>query len=259
MMDATDSRRNNRIKALKSAAGHGATEVKRIERKSPLAFLRPYRTVFIALAVFILGVVIVNRKAVSDNGYVLSDHLDECAVSIVSPYGDRTELTMADLARYIFRIEQEGDIHARAYDEADPAAYWKLRISTDKEAGYISNIAKKTILEYAIRDEIYYIEALRAGLVLNEESLKDIHYDAEREYFKLSEYQKSVTGLNIESIEENIKKETLVRDYMVYLNDVAGGNADVGSVYYEALKETYSITEHTEVTGQFRPGYVTIN
>ena len=259
MMNAADSRRNNRLKALKGAAVHSAPVVKKIDRRSPLAFLRPYRPVFIALAVFILGVVIVNRKSISDNGYVLSDHLDECAVSIVSPYGDRMDLTMSGLARYIFRIEQEGDIHARAYDEADPTAYWKLRISTDKEAGYISNIAKKTLLDYAIRDEIYFLEAQRAGFVLDEDRIRDIHYDAEREYFKLSEYQRAVTGLSIDSIEENIKKETLVRDYMVYLNDVAGGNADVGSAYYEGLKETYSITEHTEVTGQFRPGYVTIN
>ncbi len=259
VMDAAGKRRENRIRALKSATQGSAPAVKKTERKSPLAFLRPYRPVFIALAIFILGVVVVNRKSVSDNGYVLTEHLDECAVSITSPYGDEIKLTMADLSRYIMRIEREGDIHARAYDEADPTAYWKLRISTDKEAGYISNIAKKTLIEYAVRDAIYSLEAERAGFSLDEERLKEIHYDAEREYFKMSQQAKTASGLGIADIEENLKKETLVRDYMLYLNDVAGGNADVGSDHYEKLKAAYSITEHTEVTGQFRPGYVTIN
>ena len=258
-MNAAENRRNNRIKVLRAAASHAAPPEKKAPRKSPIAFLRPYRSVLSALAIFILGVVIINRKSVSDNGYVLSEHLDECAVSVVSPYGEETDLTMADLARYILRIEREGDIHARAYNEADPTAYWKLRISTDKEAGYISNIAKKTLLEYAVRDAVYSMEAERAGFVLDEQRLEDIHYDAEREYFKLTEKEKAATALSVDSIEENIKKETLVRDYMVYLNDVAGGNADVGSGYYEALIKTYTVTEHTEVTGEFRPGYITIN
>ena len=53
--------------------------------------------------------------------------------------------------------------------------------------------------------------------------------------------------------------ETLVKEYMIYLNDVSGGNMDVGSTFYEDLKQKYDVTEYTEVTGPLRIGYVTIN
>ena len=252
------TRRTDRIKALRGSAVSTAPKAGSAS-KSPLAFLRPYRPVFIALAVFILGVQIVNRMAVSDNGYVFSEHLDECAMSISSPYGESCELTMGELARYIMRIEREGDIHARAYDEKDPSAYWKLRLSTQDEAAYISTMAKKTVMDYALRDAIYSMEAARCGMKLDEEKLKSIHYDAEREYLNMSAREKQATALTVEAIEENMKKETLVREYMVYLNDVAGDGTDVGSAYYEGLKQTYTVTENTDVTGPLRIGYVTIN
>ena len=236
-----------------------AAPVKKSKAKNPLAFLRPYRGVFIALAIFLLGSTILSRMEVSDNGYVLTDHLKECAFVIKAPGGESDTITMGDLARYIMRIEREGDVHARVYDENDPTAYWKLRVSTTEEAAYISGVAKKTVFDYAIRDAIYAIEAQSAGFTLDEETLKDIHYDAEREYFNMSEKEKNSTGLTIEGIEENMKKETLVHEYMVYLNDSVSGGTDVGSEYYEGLKQTYTIDEDTEVTGPLRLGYVTIN
>ena len=188
---------------------HAAPVIKS-NAKNPLAFLRPYRGVFIALAIFLLGTTILNRIAVSDNGYVLTDHLQECALVISSPGGESVKLTMGDLARYIMRVEREGDVHARAYDEKDPSAYWKLRVSTAEEAAFISGMAKKAVFDYAVRDAIYAIEAQRAGFTLDEETLKAIHYDAEREYFNMSVKEKDTTGLTIEGIEENMKKETLL-------------------------------------------------
>ena len=257
-MESRDIKRQNRIKALRTTAVHAAPAV-RSKAKSPLAFLRPYRGVFIALAIFLLGSTILNRMAVSDNGYVLTEHLNECALTVSSPYGESESLSMGDLARYIMRVERDGDVHARAYDEKDPTAYWKLRVSTAKEAAFISGMAKKTVMDYAVRDAIYAIEAKRAGLTLDEDTLKAIHYDNEREYFNMTGQEKSSTGLTIEGIEENMKKETLVHEYMVYLNDTVTDGTDVGSAYYEGLRQTYTINEDTEVTGPLRLGYVTIN
>ena len=257
-MESQEIKRKNRIKALRTSAVHAAPVVKS-NAKNPLAFLRPYRGVFIALAIFLLGTTILNRMAVSDNGYVLTDHLQECAFIVKAPGGESDTLTMGDLARYIMRVERDGDVHARAYDEKDPTAYWKLRVSTAEEAAYISGMAKKTVFDYAVRDAIYAIEAQRAGFNLDEDTLKAIHYDAEREYFNMSVKEKNSTGLTIDGIEENMKKETLVHEYMVYLNDAVTGGTDVGSEYYEGLKQTYTIDEDTAVTGPLRLGYVTIN
>ena len=153
---------------MRSSALHAAP-VKKSSGDGPLAFLRPYRGVFIALAIFLLGSTIVNRMSVSDNGYRLNEHLDECAFTIISPYGESRELTMRDLSRYIMRIEREGDVHAKAYDANDTSAYWKLRISTDQEAAYISMMGKKTVMDYALRDEIYAREAQHAGCEPDEE------------------------------------------------------------------------------------------
>ena len=258
-MDEKEAKRRERIKGIKGTAYRQQLQPAPGRGKSPLAFLRPYRPLFLALAVFMLGVTIMKKMSVSDNGYELSQHLDECAVSIVSPDGEETDLYMRDLARYIMRIEREGDIHARAYDEKRPDAYWKLRISTDKTASYISNMAKKTVLDYAVRDAIYQKEAEKNGMELTDQELKDIHYDAEREYLKMSGREKADTCLTVESIEENMKKETLVKKYMVYLNTMVTAGVDVGSEYYDELLSTYSVTEHSEVTGPVRPGYITIN
>ncbi|MBP5608707.1 MAG: hypothetical protein J6X66_10640 [Lachnospiraceae bacterium] len=257
-MDEKEAKRRERIKGIKGTAAGPALPL--INRgKSPLAFLRPYRPLFLVLAVFMLGVTIMKKMSVSDNGYELSQHLDECALSIVSPSGEERSLYIRDLARYILRIEREGDIHARAYDEKRPEAYWKLRISTDSEAAYISSMAKKTVIDYAVRDVIYQMEAERNGMELSEQELNDIHYDAEREFLKMSGREKADTCLTVDSIEENMKKETLVRKYMLYLNTMVTGGVDVGSVYYNELLSTYSVTEHSEVTGPVRPGYITIN
>jgi hypothetical protein len=95
--------------------------------------------------------------------------------------------------------------------------------------------------------------------VLSEEQEKEAVLEADRYFLDQSEKAKEALQLSRDGLIDSVKKETLAREYMLYLYDNGQKDIDVGGAWYEALKEAYGVSVDDEVVKGIRIGYVTIN
>ena len=259
-MDARESLRNKRLAGLRNIAGkqHTSWMSGRTVKARPAGILRRYRPLFLALAIFLLGNTIAKRGRLEDNAYLLSGHCGDRALA-VSADGRETEMSVGELSWYIIRMERAVNEQALRYNADDPKAYWKLRISNRDEASYIYELAKDTVTDYATRDLIYAREAEAAGFVPDAEEMQKIRYEAEREWLKLTEREKSATGLDADTLQRAMERERTAAAYMRSLGEEGTEGVDVGGAYYASLKERYQVDMLPELEGQLRLGMITIN
>ncbi|MCR5250495.1 MAG: hypothetical protein K6E50_07815 [Lachnospiraceae bacterium] len=262
-MNNKEEKRKNRLEGLRRAAGgEGSVALSGTGKRpaaQPLAFLRPYRPVFMAIAVFMLGGILARRIGLSDNSYRLTEHLSESAILLTAADGQTESMDLSELSWYILRMEREVDEKARIYDPNDPTAYWKLRISNYEEASYIAEIAKKTVLEAAQRDLVYATAAKSAGARLDEEAKRSVFLEAERDWLGMSQREKDATGLTLEKLRAVEEQERLARMYVEYLAGEGTEGLEEGGSYYEKLCEEYGVRVDEDVTEPIRVGHVTVN
>ena len=179
-----------------------------------------------------------------------------------------TVVTLKEISYYVIEVENTGDEFARLYNPDNPIEYWGLYMNEKTSAGYVSDLARIAALDYCIRDNIYYLEARRAGVELTEEEQEGVRADAEAYYAQRTERQREVTQLTSEDLELILEKVTLTQKYMVQLSsqgeDVSVLEAvtlhyDVGGDYYEDLKASYAVKVNERIWEQVSPGHVTIN
>ena len=242
-----------RIRAFKEASSKAAAQS---GIKPRTGILRKYRPLILAMLIFLLGVNISKIAQMNGNGYKLTEHFDESAISVNSPSGRTYTLTMGELGYYILRLERVVDEKARAYDSDNPSAYWKIRISTKDKASYVTTLARETVLDYSERDLIYAADAEEAGLTLTEEELKQVRLESGRFYLRMSEEEKNATGLTAESLESIMCREALAKKRM---ESADAKDTDVGSAYYTELKDRYDIQRNDDELSKLRVGYITIN
>ena len=259
-MDAREAQRNRRLAGLKNLTGQRKTPwpARKNAAARPAGILRRYRPLFLALAIFLLGNTIAKRGRLEENAYLLADHTADTAM-VLSAFDGQASMSVGELGWYILRMERAVDEQARLYNAEDPTAYWKLRISKQDEAAYIYELAMDTVEDYAARDLIYEREAEAAGFTLDAEELQSIRYDAEREWLKMSEREKSATGLSTEIVESAMKRERIAAAYMNSLQEQGIEGVDVGGSYYAVLKEKYQPLLVAEVGEQLRLGKITVN
>ena len=259
-MDARESLRNKRLAGLRNIAGKHNTSwlAGRSSKPRPAGILRRYRPLFLALAIFMLGNTIAKRGRLEDNAYLLAEHSADTAL-VLSADGVRTDMSVGELSWYIVRMERAVNEQALRYNADDPKAYWKLRISNYDQASYIYELAKDTVTDYATRDLIYAREAEAAGFALDDEEQRKIRYDAEREWLKLTEREKSATGLEADDIQRAMERERTAAAYMSSLRDQGIEDVDVGGSYYAVIRENYQAELLPEVDEQLRLGMITIN
>lgn len=176
-------------------------------------------------------------------------------------------VTLKDFSYYIVQVESKGDEMAKVYDENHPTAYWNLYMNDTSSSGYVTDLARRAAIDFCVRDNIYALEAEKAGMELTKEELDDIKYDAEQFYYKVSIKGRENTHIDVLSIEKSMRVEQLAYKYITYLaeNDEDGVlqsvvlKYDVGGMYYEALKNDYSIKIDNNILNDVRFGFVTIN
>lgn len=216
--------------------------------------------IFVFVIAAILAVLVVYRVK---TGFVFESDLDQPVLTI-----DQTVVTLKEISYYIMEVENTGDEYARIYNPDNPLEYWGLYMNEETSAGYVSDLARTAAMNYCIRDNIYYLEAQKAGVELTEEEREDVQTDAEDYYANMSQRQKEVTQLLPEDLEIILEKITLTRKYMLQLSsqeeDVSALEAvtvhyDVGGDYYESLKNSYTIKVNERIWEQIRPGHITIN
>lgn len=181
---------------------------------------------------------------------------------------DETVVTLKEISYYVMEVENTGDEFARQYNPDNPIEYWGLYMNEETSAGYVSDLARTAALDYCIRDNIYYLEAQKAGVELTEEEWEDVRTDAKEYYERMTQRQKEVTQILPKDLELIFEKITLTYKYMVQLSsqeeDVSLLEAvtlhyDVGGDYYESLKDSYAIKVNERIWEQIRPGHTTIN
>ena len=196
-------------------------------------------------------------------GFIYEDDLAEPIVTI-----DGMVVTLKEISYYIMEVENTGDEFARVYNPDNPVEYWGLYMNEEIRSGYVSDLARTAALDYCIRDNIYYLEAVRAGVELTDEEQESVRADAEGYYAQMTQRQREVTQLVTEDLELIIEKVTLTQKYMVQLSsqeeDVSVLEAvalhyDVGGDYYENLIKSYTIDINKRIWGQVHPGHITIN
>lgn len=195
--------------------------------------------------------------------FIYEDDLAEPIVTI-----DGTVVTLKEISYYVMEVENTGDEFARVYNPDNPVEYWGLYMNEEIRSGYVSDLARTAALDYCIRDNIYYLEAVRAGVELTHEEQESVRADAEDYYAQMTQQQREVTQLVTEDLELIIEKVTLTQKYMVQLSsqeeDVSVLEAvtlhyDVGGDYYENLKQSYTIDINKRIWEQVHPGHITIN
>ncbi|MBR5420935.1 MAG: hypothetical protein IK115_07305 [Lachnospiraceae bacterium] len=261
MTDTAEIRRKERIRNLRTLSRTQTVSVAAAGRRRSAVggVLHRYRSVFLALAIFVLGSSVSQRLSTGPGDYVLAEHLEETALSLTAADGTKACISMGELAYYILRIEREGDRQARAYNPEDPSAYWKLRLSTKEQASYVSQMAKKTVLDYAERDLLYSLEAGRAGLSLDDEEKKACKNEAERMWLKMSDRERESTGLDVETLTAVMEREKLSERMMKQLSAEGIPDNDVGSEYYTGLLGSYTAERSQQASEELRVGYVSIN
>ena len=213
--------------------------------------------IVIVVLVFVSSILIYRHVKRFDYGESLND--------IVLTIED-TSINLRELTYYIIEVEKTGQQYALIYDEENPLSYWNMYMNGD-ESGYVTDLAKRAAVDFCIRDNIYYKEAVAAGFELTEEELSDIRYDAQNYYELMTNRQREVSCLLPDDLLLIMTKETLAHKYIAYLadNDESGTldsimlKYDVGGTYFEGLLNKYSITQNDEILDEVRVGFITVN
>jgi hypothetical protein len=88
---------------------------------------------------------------------VYRDSLDRVAAQV-----NGSDLTLRDLAFYVAYEESLVEAEAEVYDSENPSRYWNARV----EGGFVWAVARKSTIQMAIHDEIFYQMATEDGLEL---------------------------------------------------------------------------------------------
>lgn len=231
-------------------------------RRRPLfspRFRQQYLPVMMSLMMVYLAWVVMSRGSTIK----YDEHLDERIVSISDGEGYSENISFKDISYYILVAEREGDKAARVYDEKKPTAYWNLYMNDEGDAsGYMSDLARQTVLDAVIRDRIYANEAKKAGFAAKEELAEDTEYDAKLLFMGLTDREKDTLKLTEAQLISDMLREETAKQYIISLGggDVSKTFAyDTKGTEYERIKEKYTIEIDDSVYRKVRIGFVTIN
>lgn len=179
--------------------------------------------------------------------------LDETAATV-----DGEELTLADIGFYILYEEQLIEKEAEIYSADSTKDFWNIHVN----GIFIQSQAKKSAIEMAVHDRIFYRAASEAGMVLTEEE-KQLLEDARTDFWSdLYDEQKEKLPGTYESINATMKEILLAQKYQSQLakemgTTVAGLNYD-GYDYGKLLKEEHSVKINKKVWNRVVLGDITL-
>lgn len=188
--------------------------------------------------------------------------LDEVVLTI-----GNCNITLRELSYYIIKTEQDGNERALIYDKNKPTSYWGLYMNDEfKRSGYVSDLAKSSVIDYCVRDNIYYMEASKNGYELPDAEKNEIIYDADVRFEKQTKREREC-GLSKEDYELIMVKEATAHYYMLMLakNDdlnvleAVTQKYDVGGYAYKSLQKEYPVTINEKIWDNVKVGFVTIN
>ena len=159
------------------------------------------------LAVFVvigllIGVILYVKKL---NRFEYKDHLDEVVITV-----DQRNITLREFGYYVYQIEGYTQEQALVYNPDNPAEWWNTHFSSGPDSQFVCDYAKDVAVNLCIADEIFYEEAKKQGLELNEDGDEKVKTDTQEMINKMDSVQMSSTGLDEKIISELKKKQLLL-------------------------------------------------
>lgn len=175
-------------------------------------------------------------------------HLEERVITISSKDNsvEKTEVNLQEMAYYIINVEGDINYMAYQYDSDHPDKYWLLRI----EATYdMKDYAKDLAFDACVRNYVYYMEAMKAGMELTENEIKLAADDTKTIMRNLTGKQMDMSDFSEETLYSLEKKLYLATKYVNTLT--IGGytvqELELGGSYYEELLKKYDIEINNEI------------
>lgn len=182
-----------------------------------------------------------------------ADNKEEVILTI-----DDREITLGDLAYYIYSVEQLVQQQAYVYDKDDPTLYWKLYTN----GKFLKLLAKDMCLERAERDFILAAEADNKGIKLSEEQTEGARDFAEETFSDIDSTIINRLGLTQDMLTETILRAQLAEYYaktIVEEESLAEDDLKVGGSYYNALKDKHNIEVKEDEWEEVEFGKITVN
>lgn len=169
--------------------------------------------------------------------FVFNEHLQDTLVTI--SYDDNVDsLSLKDVSYYILVMEASVNHTASLYNPSNNSAYWNLYINNT----FLKSIAKDNTIYVAIRDHIYYCEALANGYKLDESEQKIISEEADSIYNNMTGKQVDATALTLEDLYNIRYKIGLATKYITHLKNDEGlteEELNIDGKFYTELLEKY--------------------
>lgn len=185
-------------------------------------------------------------------------------------YVDRTVITMKSgkvklrELSYYFMIEEESvNESAIAYNPDNPKEYWGLYI----ENTFVNKEAKKTAINYFLRDRIFAKRAKAKGLKLSKTEKEEIRLKAKEMYAGLTKKQKSLK-MTKKDLKKALTENKLANNWVISLaekkgltmsEEVLNAYYGIESRYFKILKKQQKVRYNKAVLDKISLGSLTIN
>lgn len=198
------------------------------------------------------------------NQFVYEKSLEDTVMTV-----DGRELSLREFGYYIYQVESFLNEQAIVYDPSDPLSYWNKRFMAGRPGAFVSVMGRNKAYEICVCDLIYEEMAREGGYELTEEEQEKAREEADRLFRKMTEAQRTKTGLTKELVEDIQCRKKLVakfaKDYVktIDFDGYTGYREELisaGGAYYEQVilpEHTVQINERIKYALKF--GRITIN
>lgn len=204
----------------------------------------------LALVIMVLAAVSYQRRESRQQEY--RDCLEETAFTL-----NGEAVPMKRLAYYIMCEERMIEEQAQIYNPGNTRDYWNLHIN----GVFIQEDAKKTVMEMAIHDELFYRMAVEAGVTLDEEEEEQLRFSEEDFWMDLLEEQTERIPVPREVISEQIRRKALAEKYQGRLaqeKERSFAAYQWDGYDYEQMKEQQEIKINEKVWKHISVGNITL-
>ena len=184
---------------------------------------------------------------------VYADSLDEVAADV-----NGQDITLRDMAFYIAYDEMKVEEQAEIYNPEDTSRYWNVATN----GVFLRVISKKSVMDKAIHDEIFYRMAVEENIELTDEDEQEIA-DAQNLFWNSIMYGDKLEKLGVteEDLNNTIRKIDIAQKYQsIYAKEhnKAMEDYDNDSEDYKALLEENEYHIHDDVWDRVHYGEITL-
>lgn len=210
--------------------------------------------IMISAAVFLI--IYYNNE--SDN-FDYSSHLNERVVSVSNSLEETATVSidMQEMAYYIINVEGDINDMAYQYNSKSPAKFWNLKVKTTYT---MRDYAKDLALDSCVRDNVYYLEALKNGVELTEEEERMVAENSYAIMKNLTGRQMDISDFTYDVLYGIETKLFIASKYAKSLseNGYETTELELEGSYYNELRSKYEVSVNEELWGKVKLGNLSI-